>query len=51
MECLNLIIVSYERFLIDAETYKKLRSEIEVISRKLSNLRRAQLTKTNSLNP
>ena len=50
MESLNLIIMSNERFLINDQTYKKLRIEIEEISRKLSNLRRAQLTKTKPLN-
>ena len=51
MECLNLIIISKERFLINDEIYMSLRSEIDEISRKLSNLRRAQLNAPSHLNP
>ena len=50
MECLNLIIISHDKLLIKTVTYKELRNEIEEISRKLSNLRRSQLQKTNPLN-
>jgi len=50
MECLNLIIISNELGLIDNESCQSLRSEIEIISRKLSNLRRVQIQNPKPLN-
>jgi four helix bundle protein len=52
MECLNLIIISHELNFIDDKKTQILRNDIEILSRKLSNLRRAQLSCTpKPLNP
>jgi len=43
MECLNLLIISLELGFISEKELGSFRADIEIISKKLSNLRRSQL--------
>lgn len=49
MECLNLLIISYDLNYISETDYNDLRKDIEIITQKLSNLRRYQLDRFKEL--